>query len=101
MTLSVAKENEQKVYAAPYPIPQALHSTVDECIQRWLQQGRITLAPKNCPFNSALLAVKKKDEHGRMTGVRVCLDVRKLNMYLVENDRFQIPRINEMLATLA
>ena len=101
VTLSVARENEQKVYAAPYPIPQALHATVDECIQRWLQQGRITLAPKNCPFNSPLLAVKKKDEHGRMTGVRVCLDVRKLNMYLVENDRFQIPRINEMLATLA
>ena len=101
VTLSVARENEHKVYAAPYPIPQALHATVDECIQRWMQQGRITLAPKNCPFNSPLLAVKKKDEHGRMTGVRVCLDVRKLNMHLIENDRFQIPRISEMLATLA
>ena len=36
-----------------------------------------------------------------MTGVRVCLDVRKLNKYLLEDDRFQIPHIPDMLATLA
>ena len=59
------------------------------------------LVTHSCRFNSPLLVVKKKDEHGQMTGIRVCLDVRKLNKYLIENDRFQIPHIPDMLATLA
>ena len=101
VTLSVRAEDEQHVYSRQYPIAQALEATVDELLKKWLQQGRIVLATHSCKFNSPLLVVKKKDEHGRMTGVRVCLDVRKLNKYLIENDRFQIPHIPDMLATLA
>ena len=101
VTLSVRSEDEQHVYSRQYPIAQSLESTVDELLQKWLQQGRIVLARHSCKFNSPLLVVKKKDEHGQMTGIRVCLDVRKLNKYLIENDRFQIPHIPDMLATLA
>ena len=101
VTLSVRAEDEQHVYSRQYPIAQALEATVDELLKKWLQQGRIVLATHSCKFNSPLLVVKKKDEHGRMTGIRVCLDVRKLNKYLIENDRFQIPHIPDMLATLA
>lgn len=61
--------------------------------------GRIKLAPPNCRFNSPLLPVPKKDENGRMTGVRLCIDVRKLNRYLTQNDRFLLPRIPDVLAT--
>lgn len=89
------------MYAAPYPIPQSLHATVDKYMQKWIEQGRVVPAPTNCIYNNPLLVAPKKDEAGKMTGVRICLDVRKLNQHLVENDRFQIPRINEMLATLA
>jgi hypothetical protein len=63
--------------------------------------GQTRLAPTGCRFNSPLLAVSKKDEHGRMTGTRVCLDIRKLIDYLVEDDRFPIPHIPDMLSTLA
>lgn len=101
VTLSVKPDDEQHVYSRQYPIAQSLESTVDELLQKWLKQGRIVLATRSCRFNSPLLVVKKKDEHGQMTGVRVCLDVRKLNKYLIENDRFQIPHIPDMLATLA
>ena len=101
VSLSVNKEDEQHIHTRQYPMPQALEAPVDECIQRWLQQGRIVLAPHGCKYNSPLLAVRKKDDQGRMTGVRVCLDIRKLNKYLLEDDRFQIPHIPDMLSTLA
>ena len=99
--LTVRAEDEHHIFTRQYPLPQALEKAVDDCLQRWLEQGRIRLAPSGCKFNSPLLAVRKKDEQGRMTGVRVCIDIRKLNAYLVEDDRFQIPHIPDMLATLA
>ena len=101
VTLTVKPEDEQHVYSRQYPIAHALEPVVDELLAKWLQQGRIVHVTDSCRFNSPLLVVPKKDEHGQMKGVRVCLDVRKLNKYLIENDRFQIPRINDMLATLA
>ena len=36
-----------------------------------------------------------------MTQVRVCIDVRKLNQYLVNDDKFQLPHIPHMLSQLA
>ena len=99
--LSVREEDEQFIYTRQYPIAHSVEEAVDECLQRWLQQGRIQLAPTGCKFNSPLLAVLKKDEQGKMKGVRVCIDIRKLNKYLIEDDRFQIPHIPEMLSTLA
>ena len=99
--LTVKDEDENNVFSRQYPIPQSLEESVQILLDKWLQQGRIALAPQGCKFNSPLLVVKKKDESGRMTGIRVCLDVRKLNKYLVEDDRFQIPHIPEMLSTLA
>ena len=53
-------------------------------------------------INSPLLSVPKKDDQtGLWSKTRVCLDVRKLNSYLLEDDKFEIPRIPDMLATLA
>jgi hypothetical protein len=101
VVLTVGKQDEDKVFSRQYPLPQALDEAIDQCVRRWWEQGRIMLAPHGCTFNSPLLAVKKKDDQGRMTGVRVCLDVRKLNLYLLQNDRFQIPHIPDMLATLS
>ena len=36
-----------------------------------------------------------------MTGVRLCIDVRQLNKYLREDDKFQPPYIPDVLATFA
>jgi len=86
------------VYRASYKLAASLHASIDEIIERWFTNGRIKHAPKGCRYNSPLLAVPKKDENGKMLGVRVCIDVRLLNDHLVENDRFMIPRIPDLLA---
>ncbi len=98
--LTIKPDDYSKVYRKQYPIAHALRPSIDEILDRWQKSGRIKLAPKGCRFNSPLLAVPKKDDQGRMTGVRLCLDVRAVNQYLVEDDKFQLPRIPEVLAAL-
>ena len=99
--LSVRKEDERHLYLRQYPMSQSIIEAVRLVLMRWLKEGRIAYAPTGCRFNSPLLAVRKKDEKGNMTGIRVCIDIRRLNMYLLEDDKFQIPHIPDMLATLA
>ena len=102
VTLTVRPEDEKYLYTRQYNIAQSLEKDVEEIVARWLKEGRIQLAPHGCRFNSPLLPVKKKDDKtGKMTKVRLCVDIRKLNRYLLEDDKFQIPRIPDMLATLA
>ena len=98
VTLSVQPGNEDKLFRKQYSIPQALLAAMDAVLERWLAAGKIKLAPKNTRYNSPLLVVPKKDENGKMTKVRVCIDIRMLNMYLLENDRFQLPFIPDVLA---
>ena len=74
---------------------------VTECVLRWLKEGKIRKAPANCPFNSPILAVPKKDDQGRMTKVRICIDIRAINKWLLENDKFEIPHIPDLLSALA
>ena len=84
-----------------YPIANTLYPYVDEIIQRWLSSGKICLAPPNCQFNNPLTVAPKKDADGKMTGIRVCLDTRKLNEALIVNDYFPIPPIRSTLETFA
>jgi transposase InsO family protein len=99
--LTVLPENESLIFRKQYPIAQALVDRIDEVVQRWYKEGKIAHAPRGCRFNSPLLAVPKKDEQGRMTGVRVCVDVRLLNKYLVEDDKFPLPLIPDVLAAFS
>ena len=100
--LSVLPCNQRRVFRAQYSLARSLYVAIDDVIQRWLQQGKITRdVPRGTIYNSPLLAAPKKDEHGKLTGVRVCIDVRLLNQYLVENDRFALPRIPDLLSAFA
>ena len=101
VTLTVLPEHRNKVFRKQYPVAEALKERIDEVIQRWYKEGKIKHAPSGCAYNSPLLAVPKKDENGRMTGVRVCVDVRLLNQYLVEDDKFPLPHIPDMLAAFS
>lgn len=101
VSLSVLPENEKYIFTKQYKIAHALRKAVSDIINRWKSTGKIKLAPKNCPFNSPLLAVPKKDDQGKMTGVRLCTDVRVLNKYLIEDDRFQLPHIPDVLTAFA
>ena len=99
--LTVKAEDEHHIFTRQYRTANSLVQAVDDCLKRWFDEGRIELAPQGCKFNSSLLPVMKKDDKGKMTGVRICLDVRKLNKYIVEDDRHEIPHIPDVLATLA
>ena len=101
VTLTVDPNNHSQLYRRQYPVAATLHEAVSNTIARWLQQGRITRAQTNCKFNSPLLPVPKKDDNGRMTGVRLCIDVRQLNRFLQEDDKFQIPCIPSILQSFA
>lgn len=99
--LNVAPEDEDKLFRRQYNIANAWHKSIDEIIERWLSSGKIVMAPPGCKFNSPLLAVPKKDEFGHMTGLRLCIDIRTLNQYLIENDRFQLPHIPDIIGQLS
>jgi len=95
--LDVAPEALPKLYRRQYKIPQTLAALADVVVQRWIASGKVTLAPVNCAYNNPLMVAPKKDEHGKMTGIRVCIDPRPLNAALISNDRFPLPFIRDTL----
>ena len=95
--ITIDPSNYQKVYRRQYPIPNVLIPLVRECVARWRSQGKVTRAPANCAFNSPLLVAAKHDKDGEVVGVRICLDARQINKYMIEEDRFQIPHIPDVL----
>jgi transposase InsO family protein len=101
VTLTVKPEDEPKLFKKQYPMAESLKPAVKEILMRWLSTGKIKKLTQLCRFNSPLLAVPKKDEHGKMTGVRLCIDIRTLNQHLQEDDKFQLPHIPEVLAQFA
>ena len=72
--LSVKDINHSKIVRKQYNVAAAMHVHVAEILARWLASGRIRRASSHM-FNSPLLPVPKKDETGRMTGVRLCIDI--------------------------
>ena len=97
---TILPADEAKLYRPQYPIAHSLREVVSEVIMRWLKEGKIKHAPANTRFNNPLLAAPKKDEQGKMSKVRVCIDPRQPNKYMVEMDRFEIPSIPNILRSL-
>lgn len=95
--LEIDPSKENSLYTKQYPIAQGLHAPADLVIKRWFNTGKICLAPPGCKYNNPLTIAPKKDENGNWTGIRVCLDVRRLNKALIVADTFQIPNIRNIL----
>ena len=96
--LSVKPENRSKIFRRQYKLAESLRDPTREILKRWLEEGKIVYAPIGCKYNTPLLVVPKYDKDGKVVGIRVCADVRQLNKYLEEDDRFEIPRIPDVLA---
>jgi hypothetical protein len=96
--LSVAKENENKIFRRQYKMAEALKDATREIIIRWFKETKIIKAPTGCKFNTPLLVVPKYDKDGKIVGIRICTDIRQLNKYLLEDDRFEIPKIPDILS---
>jgi hypothetical protein len=101
VTLKIDPSYEKRLFRPQYPIAQQLHVAATEVINRWLNEGKIKLAPTGCIYNNPITVVPKKDAQGNMRGVRPCLDVRALNKALIVGDRFLIPHIRSLLESLA
>ena len=99
--LDVDPVKRDRLFRKQYKIPESAKPAVSACVSRWLKEDRIELAPTGCPFNNPLTVAPKKDEHGELVGIRVCLDVRALNDALLDQDRFQLPLISEILESFA
>jgi len=97
--LSVKPEHKEKIFRRQYRMPESLREGTRQILKRWFEEGKIVKAPPGCKYNTPLLVVPKYDKDGIVTGIRVCTDVRQLNKYLIENDRFEIPYIPDVLST--
>ena len=98
--LTVDPKDEDKLFRKQYPIATSLMVPVIDILKNWRDTGIIKRYPLSCKFNNPLLAVPKKDDQGKMTGVRLCLDIRTLNKFLIEDDKFQLPFIPDVLTAL-
>jgi DNA-directed RNA polymerase subunit RPC12/RpoP len=78
-----------------YPLAHHLVELANPVIQSWLEAGKIEFAAPGCKFNNAMLVVPKKDDDGKWTGARPCLDSRPLNKILISTDKYQIPYIRD------
>ena len=97
ITLNVDPKDYDKLNTRQYPIPSTLESFLDIMIKKWEGEKKLGKAATNCQFNSPLLVAPKFDKDGKVCGLRICLDARELNKVLLENDRFEIPRIPDVL----
>lgn len=95
--LEIDPDKKHKLYTRQYPVPHVLYPKVTEIVDRWYDTGRIVLAPPGCEYNNPLTCAPKKDDTGQLTGVRLCLDTRRLNGAIVVHDRFQLPYIRQAL----
>ena len=97
----IDESKKHLLFRRQYPIPQTLWSLANEVITRWFDTGKTMLAPVGCEFNLPLTIAPKKDDNGKLTGIRVCLDTRILNAILLSTDKFLIPQIRDTIAMFA
>jgi len=79
-----------------YPIAYHLLPKVKEKVMDWLARKKIVERKEMTPYNLPLTVAPKRDEQGGITGVRVCLDLRKLNEIL-DGEGFQTIDVNAVL----
>lgn len=93
-------EDGKTSYRPQYPLPQSQLDALDQEVQQWLNDQVIVPAPYS-PWHSPVLAVPKKDEHGKSTLWRPCLDVRALNALLLVDTPNNLPNIDVLTRELA
>ena len=96
-------------YRHQYPWPRAADTTVRETLAKWLATNVVEPVPDGVVsnWNSALLAVGKKDHNGLKTDWRICMDTRHLNETMTPestaNDHAsaRMPHLHEIFRRMA
>nr|GEV61137.1 hypothetical protein [Tanacetum cinerariifolium] len=76
----------------PYRHPPIQKDAIENMVKELLESG--VIKPRQSPFSSPIVMVKKKDNTWRM-----CVDYRQLNKSTIK-DKFPIPIINELIDEL-
>lgn len=84
-------KDEKPVKIPPTRVPLAQKKEVEVKIQKMLDNDIIQ--PSHCPWSTFMVVVKKS------TGIRICLDYRKLNEVTVK-DSYPLPRFDDSLDAL-
>jgi hypothetical protein len=88
--------DETPIFTPQYKLQQQHQVVVDSKVQEWVTNGVIKEAPLGCKWNSPLIVTSKKDEEGNKTKHIVCVDYRRVNEKLKE-DQYPIPLIRDIL----
>jgi len=94
--VSFELKNSTPICLPQYNIPHYLKEQVAEKIADWQRRGRIIERKASSPYNLPLTVAPKRDELGKVVGVRVCLDLRKLNEVMI-GEGFQAIDVNQVL----
>jgi hypothetical protein len=96
--IHVKPENYKYLYRKQYLVATALIALATKVILKWFETGKIEYAGEDArQFNNPVLVAPKKDEHGRLTKIRVCIDPRLLNEHMDSDDHFELPHVGELL----
>ena len=93
--IELQTSKDEPRFSRQYPLSLPAKAATDIQVQEWLKQGIIEECSQPSPWNHSLLAVPKKDEHGRPTKYRVCIDIRPLNK-LLRHAQNNFPAISDI-----
>jgi hypothetical protein len=78
---------------------RALRPLIRECVDSWLERKVIARVFGIQSFVSAMVAVKKYDDHGDICGVRFCIDPSNINKF-IHDGSFPLSTSEEFLADM-
>ncbi|KAG2189691.1 hypothetical protein INT46_011658 [Mucor plumbeus] len=88
-------------YVKQYPIAYHAMPEIQKQLDEWLAAGIVEPCRPNGLFNSPLITVAKKDNDGKPTKTRVCMDVRRINQHMPNNTcQFEIPNIQDIFTRI-
>jgi transposase InsO family protein len=94
------KGDSKPCFTRQYSIPQHKREGIDKVIKNWLNNEVIVRCKTGSQYNTPLLAVPKRNNEGVQVGTRVCLDFRRLNT-IIEDDNYEIPLITDIFLEAA
>lgn len=83
------------VFRPQYPIAHSSRPAVTSKVAEWLENDVIAPAPRDSPWNSPLLSVKKRDANRAFTAERICIDPRAVNTVLADS-HLVVPKILDL-----
>lgn len=93
-TLHIDTGIAEPINIRQYPLKESVHTVIDQRVAEWLKDGVIEITTK-ARWAFPIVVAAKKDQDGKKTKFRVCLDLRRLNQ-VIQGDAYPIPRITDV-----